>query len=65
MLMIRNLCEKKSRKHSKKETKSKTVTVIHPDGSNDRTSNYVKIIDKKHVSFDPTRGLKKSLIHEK
>ena len=29
--------------------KVKTVSVIHPDGSNVRISNYVKIIDKHHV----------------
>ena len=41
--------------------KAKTVTVTHPVGRNVRISNFVKIIDKQHVSFDPPRGLKKVL----
>ena len=35
--------------------------MIHPDHSNARISNYVKIIDKQHIGFDPPRGLKKVL----
>ena len=49
----------------KRRIKAKTVNVTHPGGSNVRISNYVKIIDKQHVSFDPPRGLKKSSIHKK
>ena len=59
MQMKSNLCEKKK---LKRILKAKTVT--NPDGSNVRISNYVKIIDKQHIPFDPPRGLKKSLIHE-
>ena len=56
MLMIRNLLEKK-KNNRKTRIKEKTVTVTHPDSSNVRISNYAKIIDKQHVSFDPPRGL--------
>ena len=44
---------------------AKTVSMTHPDRSSVRISNYVKIIDKQHVRFDPPKGLKKSLIHGK
>ena len=37
-----------------------TVTGTHPDDSNIRISNYVKIIDKQYISFDSLKGLKKS-----
>ena len=36
--------------------KANTVSVTHHDGSNVRISNYVKIIGKQHVRFDPPRG---------
>ena len=40
--------------------------MTHADGNNNvRFSNYVKIIGKLHVRFDPPRRFKKSLIHEK
>ena len=48
----------------KRRLKAKTVSVTHPDSSNVRISNYIKIIDKQYVRFDPPRRLKKSLIHE-
>ena len=57
MLVIMNLWRKKST--IKRRLKAKTVA--HPDGSNVRISNYVKIIDKQHARFDPARGLKKVL----
>ena len=44
----------------KMRLKAKTVSVTHPDGSNVRISNFVKIIDKQHVRFDPPRGRLKS-----
>ena len=42
-----------------------TVSVTHPDGNNVWISNYVKIIGKQHVRFDPPRGLEKSLKYMK
>ena len=45
----------------KRRLKAKTVSVTHPDVSNVWISNYVKIIDKQHVYFDPPRGLKNVL----
>ena len=39
--------------------------MTHPDSSNVRISNYVKIIDKQQVRFDPQWGLKKSFINKK
>ena len=47
----------KKKNTRKTRIKAKTVTVTHPDSSNVRISNYVKIIGKQHVSFDPPRGL--------
>ena len=41
----------------KRRLKAKTVSVIHPDRSNVRSSNYIKIIDKQYVRFDPPRRL--------
>ena len=35
----------------KRILKVMTVTATHPDDSNVRISNYVKIIDKQHVSY--------------
>ena len=49
----------------KRRLKAKTVSVTYLDCSNVRISNYVKIIDKEHVRFDPPSELKKSLVHEK
>ena len=42
----------------KRKLKAKTVSVTHPDGRNVRISNFVKITEKQHVSFDPSSGLK-------
>ena len=53
-----NLWENKEKHPKKERLKTKTVSVTHPDGSNIRISNYVKIIGKQHVRFDPPRGLK-------
>ena len=36
----------KINKNTRKRLKTKTVSVTHPDDSNVRISNYVKIIDK-------------------
>ena len=55
----------KIKKNILRRLKLRTVSVTHPDGSNVRISNYVKIIDKQHVRFDLPRGLKKFLIHGK
>ena len=41
----------------KRRLKAKTITETHSDNSNIRISNYVKIIDKQNVSFDPPRRL--------
>ena len=47
-------------KHPKNETKANIVSVTHPDDSNVRISNYIKIADKQHACFVPPRGLKSS-----
>ena len=61
-----NELEGKIKKNTlKRILKAKTVSVTHHDDSNVRISNYVKIIDKQHVRFDPSSGLIKSLIHGK
>ena len=44
----------------KRRLKAKTIYVTHPDDSNVRISNYVKIIGKQLAIFNPPRGLKKS-----
>ena len=41
----------------KRILKAKTVSMNHPDGSNSIISNYIKIIYKQHVCFNPPRGL--------
>ena len=40
------------------------VSETYPDESYNRVLNYIKIIDKEYVSFDPSRGLLKSFIKE-
>ena len=45
--------KKKKKNTLKMRLKAKTVSVTHPDDSNVRISNYIKIIDKQYVSFDP------------
>ena len=42
----------------KKRLKAEIVTMTYPDGNNIRISNYVKIINKHQVRFDPPRELK-------
>ena len=45
MLVIRNLWRKKIRKNTlKRIPKAKIISAIHPDGSNARISNYIKLL---------------------
>ena len=38
-------------KHSKRRLKAKTASETHPNCSNVRVSNYIKIFDKEHFVF--------------
>ena len=60
----KELMEKIRKNTLKMKLKAKTISETYPDGSYIRVSNYIKIIDKEHVRFHPSRGLQKSFIKE-